>query len=362
MPWLDTKRSGFLAALEYFWNSWASARKDMVLIACGSASSWITNKIINNHGGLHNRVTQQLYLQPFTLVECEEYFTSQNIEMSRYEMLESYMIHGGIPYYLSFFKKEFSMAQNIDAMFFNTASPLKNEFANLYASLFTNHETYIKIVETLSVKTKGLTRKELLATTKLPNGGNFTRALADLELCGFIRKYRSFAKKERSALFQLCDFYTLFYFRFLKDYSFDDEHFWSHFFESGTHNAWSGYAFEQVCLAHIKQIKSKLGITGVLTKTASWRSEDSENDGAQIDLLIERNDNVINLCEMKYANDEYVIDQEYDKSLRNKRSAFRSETGTKKAIHITMITTYGVKRNKYSGNIKSEVTANDLFM
>jgi len=184
--------------------------------------------------------------------------------MSRYEILESYMIHGGIPYYLSFFKKAFSMAQNIDNMFFNASSSLKNEFANLYASLFKNHDTYIKIVEALSVKTKGLTRKELLATAKLPDGGNFTRVLADLEMCGFIRKYRGFEKKERSALYQLCDFYTLFYFRFLKDYSFDDEHFWSHFIESGAHNAWAGYAFEQVCLAHIRQIKSKLGISGVL--------------------------------------------------------------------------------------------------
>jgi hypothetical protein len=191
--------------------------------------------------------------------------------------------------------------------------------------------------------------------------GNFTQILNDLELCGFIRKYNGFSKRERNALYQLCDFYTLFYFYYLKKNSFDDVHFWTNLIESGQHRAWSGYSFEQVCLSHIKQIKQKLGISGVLTKTATWRSSDKENP-AQIDLLIERNDNVINLCEMKYSNDEFVIDKDYDKALRNKRSAIKQESKTRKTIHITMITTYGVKRNLYSGNVQSEVALDDLFV
>jgi AAA+ ATPase superfamily predicted ATPase len=360
MPWLDTKRSGFVSALEYFWNSFASARKDIILITCGSATSWITNKILKNHGGLHNRITQQIYLQPFTLSECEEFFKSKKIEMSQYEIAENYMIFGGIPYYLNFFKKNLSMNQNVDNLLFSKQSPLYNEFDNLYASLFKNHEFYVKIVEALSTKIKGLTREELLETTKIGNGGNFTKILNDLEMCGFIRKYRSFEKKERNALYQLCDFYTFFYFNFLKNNLFDNEHFWQYFIESGQHHAWAGYAFEQVCLSHIKQIKKALGISGVLTKSASWRSLDRENP-TQIDLLIARNDNVINLCEIKYSKDEFIIDKDYDKILRNKRSAFKNETKTHKAVHLTMITTYGVKRNMYSGNIQSQVTLKELF-
>jgi len=267
MPWLDTKRSDFISALEYFWNSFASARNDVLFIACGSATSWITQKILKNHGGLHNRVTRQIYLQPFTLKECEAYYASQKIVMSHYEMVENYMIFGGIPYYLSFMRKDLSMSQNIDNLLFDKKSPLFNEFENLYASLFRNAGNHLRIVEALSKKSTGLTREEILRATKIANGGNFTQTLIDLELCGFIRKYNGFSNKERNSLYQLCDFYTLFYYYYLKTNSFDDEHFWTNIIESGQHRAWSGYSFEQVCLSHIKQIKQKLGISGVLTKT-----------------------------------------------------------------------------------------------
>jgi hypothetical protein len=276
-------------------------------------------------------------------------------------MVENYMIFGGIPFYLSFMRKDLSMSQNVDELLFNKQSPLFNEFENLYASLFKNAENHLKIVEALSKKSRGLTRDEILSATKIANGGNFTQTLNDLELCGFIRKYNSFSNKERNALYQLCDFYTLFYFYYLKRNRYDDEHFWTNLIESGQHRAWSGYSFEQVCLSHLKQIKQKLGISGVLTKTAAWRSLNKE-DSAQIDLLIERNDNVINLCEMKFSNSEFVIDKDYDKALRNKRSAFKTESKTRKTIHITMVTTYGVKRNIYSGNVQSEVILNDLFV
>jgi AAA+ ATPase superfamily predicted ATPase len=360
MPWMDTPRSGFVQALEYFWNSWASAQKDILLIVCGSAASWMTNKLIKNHGGLHNRVTRQIYLQPFNLGECEEYFHQHNIALNRHQMVENYMIFGGVPYYLSLMQKEFSMAQNVDNLCFAEKGMLRNEFENLYASLFKNYENHVKIVQVLSKKAKGMTRDEIIANTRLPNGGGLTKTLEELEMCGFIRKYRAFGKKERKSLFQLTDFFTLFYFNFMSDNKFNDEHYWTNFIENARHRAWSGYAFEQVCLAHLPQIKRKLGIAGVLTNTASWRSSESDN-GAQIDLLIERNDKVINLCEMKYVQEQYVIDKKQDENLRNKRAAFKRETKTRKAIHLTMITTYGVKRNEYRGNIQSEVTMDDLF-
>jgi len=360
MPWMDTPRSGFVQALEFFWNSWASAQKDILLIVCGSASSWIMNKIFKNHGGLHNRITQQIYLRPFTLGECEEYFQKNNIVLNRHQIVENYMIFGGIPYYLSLMQKKFSMAQNIDNMCFAEKGILRNEFENLYASLFRNWENHVKIVEVLSKKAKGMSREEIIENAQLPNGGGLTKTLEELELCGFIRQYRAFGKKKRESLFQLTDFFTLFYFNFMKEHNVHDEHFWTHFIENARHRAWSGYAFEQVCLAHLSQIKRKLGIAGVLTNTASWRSSEVGN-GAQIDLLIERNDKVINICEMKYVQEPFVIDKKQDENLRNKRAAFRYETKTKKAIHLTMITTYGVKRNEYWGSIQSEVTMDDLF-
>jgi hypothetical protein len=360
MPWLDTPRSGFIQALEFFWNSWASAQKDILLIACGSASSWIMNKLIKNHGGLHNRITQQIYLRPFTLGECEVYLQKHNIVLNRHQIVENYMIFGGIPYYLSLMKKQFSLAQNVDNMCFSEKGILRNEFENLYASLFRNYENHVKIVKTLSKKTKGMTREEIIKDANLPNGGGLTKILEELELSGFIRRYRSYGKIERQSLFQLVDFFTLFYFNFMSDNKYNDENYWTNFIENARHRAWSGYAFEQVCLAHLPQIKSKLGVSGVLTNTASWRSREA-NNGAQIDLLIERKDNVINLCEMKYVQEQFIIDKKQDENLRNKRAVFKYETKTRKAVHLTMITTYGVKHNEYWGNIQSEVMMDDLF-
>ena len=360
LPWMDTPRSGFIAALEHFWNSWASARPDVMLIVCGSATSWMINNLIKNRGGLHNRVTRRMYIEPFTLAECEAFYKANHIEMSRYQMLESYMILGGVPYYLSLLDKSKSLAQNIDSLCFSPNGGLYDEFSSLYASLFRNAENYIKVVEALGKKTKGLTREEIMAATKLTPGGNLTKVLEELEQCGFIRSYNAFGKKNKDKLFQLIDFFTLFHLNFMRDNKYNDEHFWTNFTENAKHRAWSGYAFEQVCLSHIRQIKEKLGIAGVLTGVSSWRSRESD-PGAQIDLLIDRNDNVINLCEMKFSVAEFVIDKKYDEALRNKKAAFVRETKTRKAIHQTMITTYGVRRNEYSGQIQSEAKMDDLF-
>jgi len=360
LPWLDTPKSGFLSAFEHFWNDWASARRDILLIVCGSATSWITGKLLNNKGGLHNRITSRMSIAPFTLGECEEYLLSRNIELNRYQIVESYMIFGGIPYYLSLLEKGMSLAQNIDNLFFNESGELRNEFKNLYASLFKNHGNYVKIVEALAQKAKGLSRDEILSLSKLTDGGSTTRILQELEECKFIRKYNALDKKTKNGLYQLTDFYTLFYFKFIQKNEYNDTHFWSTSIDSPQHRSWSGYAFEQVCLAHIDQIKRKLGISGVQCKTASWRSRTAE-PGAQIDLLIERKDQVINLCEMKYSTEEFSINKNYSQTLRNKVSAFREKTKSRKAIHITMVTTYGIKQNEYAGMIQNEVVMDDLF-
>ena len=362
LPWMDTPRSNFISAFEHFWNGWASARKDIVLIICGSATSWIINKVINDHGGLHNRVTKQIALQPFTLKECEMFAQSKGLEMSRYQLAECYMVFGGIPYYWSLLEKGLSLAQNIDKIIFAKNGKLSNEFDQLYASLFKSPEQYIDIVTALGKKKAGMTREEIIAATDKYSNGALSKVLDELEYCGFIRKYNGFDKKSKQAIYQLIDNYTLFYFKFIQQNENNDEHFWSASIDSAMHRAWSGLAFERLCMAHTQQIKAALGIAGVLSNVYSWRKEaDETSDGAQIDLLIDRKDQVINLCEMKYSLSEYIIDAEYEQKLRNKKSAFIDTTNTRKAVHLTMVTTFGIKVNAHSGIVQNEITLEDLF-
>jgi hypothetical protein len=360
LPWFDTHKSKFLMALEHFWNSWASMRKNVFLIVCGSATSWIINKLINNKGGLHNRVTRLIKLEPYTLAECEEFFSANDIKMSRHQILESYMIFGGIPYYLSLFDKRESLAQNVNRLCFAADGQLVNEFGRLYSSLFTDHEKHVAIIKALNKKTSGMTREEIIQSSGLPDGGNTTKALAELESSGFLRKYIAFNKKTKGVVYQLVDFFSLFHMKFMAG-NVNDETFWLKYSSTPAHNAWSGYAYELVCLTHVNQIKKALGISGVRTNVASWRST-APPRGAQIDLVIDRTDKVINLCEIKYSDSEFSIDKSYDEILRNKRNTFISETKTQKAIHQTMITTYGLNHNEYWGSVQSEITFSDLFL
>ena len=360
LPWFDTPRSGFITGLEYFWNSWASARSDILLIACGSATSWMINKLLKNHGGLHNRVTRRMAIVPFNLNECETFFKHKKIVLNRKSIVESYLIFGGIPFYLNLFEKGLSLAQNVDKLCFTANGALKDEFSILYSSLFRYSENYISVIHALAKKKTGLTREEIISGTKL-QGGGLTAILEELEQCSFIRSYNAYEKKTKDRLYQLIDFYSLFYINFIKNAKQTDNHFWTSMTDNAKHRAWSGYAFEQLCMQHSAQIRRKLGISGVITYSAAWRSRRTGQTGAQVDLLIDRNDGIINLCEMKYANTEFVIDKKTDENLRNKKAAFVAETKTRKAVHITMVTTYGVTRNEYWGNIQSEVTMNDLF-
>ena len=286
LPWMDTPRSNFISAFEHFWNGWASARKDIVLIICGSATSWIINKVINDHGGLHNRVTQRIALQPFTLKECEMFVQNKGIEMSRYQIAECYMVLGGIPFYWNLLEKGLSLASR--------NGKLTNEFNQLYASLFKSPEQYIDVVTALGRKKAGMTREEIITATDKQSNGALSKVLDELEYCGFIRKFNGYGKKTKEAIYQLTDNYTLFYFKFIRQNTNNDEHFWSVSIDSATHRAWSGLAFERLCMAHTQQIKAGLGISGVLSNIYSWRKEADENgEGAQIDLLIDRNDQVV---------------------------------------------------------------------
>ena len=360
LPWLDNAKSGFLSAFEYFWNTYASSQKDIFLVICGSATSWIMNKIIKNRGGLHNRVTRQICLQPFTLKETEQFLKSKKIVMSRFQIAECYMILGGIPYYLEQLEKSLSLSQNIDNLFFKKNAILRDEYSKLYASLFKSPEKYMQIIEALAKKRKGLTRDEIVTFSHISNGGGLTTMLEELELCGFISINNNFTTKKNLQLYRLTDFYSLFYLHFVKGKRETTDDYWSSLIDNTTHKAWAGYSFELLCQTHILQIKRALSIGGLVSYTSGWRSKNADN-GAQIDLLINRNDNIINLCEMKYTTKEFIITKSYDEHLRNKRGTFIEESGTKKSVHITMITTCGVKHNAYWNNIQSEVLLDELF-
>jgi len=365
LSWMDTKQSGLITALESFWNGWATARKekDVILIVCASATYWMIDKIVNAKGGLHNRLTGRIYLKPFTLKECEEYLLSENIRLTRHQILQAYMILGGVPYYWTFMEKGKSLPQNIDHMFFEENAVLEGEYENLYRSLFDSPEQYIKIIEALSKVKEGVTREDIAKAAKIPKSGNLSKKLRELENCGFIRKYVPFGYKEKNTIYQLIDNYTLFYHQFLKNNP-SDEKFWENQFDAGKIHSWSGLAFEKVCLEHIPQIKAALGITGVSTEVNAWRcSKDTEKGlkGSQIDLLIVRRDQVINVCEMKFCEDDFEADAAFDRALRRKVRDFMKATKTKSAIHPILITTYGVGDSPYMGNVQAVITAEDLF-
>ena len=360
LPWLDTAQSNFVPALEYFWNSWASARTDVLLIVCGSAASWIINQLINNCGGLHNRLTERVLLKPFSLAETEQFLQAKGANYDRYQLLELYMAMGGIPYYLENIQVNRSIAQNIDRLFFTENGLLATEYANLYRSLFNKYEKHTLIVEALSQKAKGLTRKEIIAATKLSDGGSMTAVLEELEQSGFIRLYLPFGKGKRNALFQLIDPYTLFYLTFVKDSKAQVKGAWLAQINSPRWLAWSGYAFEYICRYHVEAIKKALSIGGVYAEISTWRSQKSEK-GTQIDLIIDRNDRVINICEIKFSIDKYTITKAYAENLQQKLSTFRTETGTKKTLFLTMITTYGLKQNEYVQRIVNDSVEMDAL-
>ena len=355
LPWMVTPKSEFVKALELFWNSWASARTDILLIVCGSASSWMVKNIVKNHGGLHNRITFKMKLKPFTLHETKLYLERQHIHWSDQMIAECYMILGGIPYYLKMLNAKYSLAQNVDLLFFDESALLDNEFENLYASLFKNSADYVSIIEALAEKKIGYTRDDILKKIKMADGGGFTRRLEELEQCGFIRKYRSAGSVR--LIFQLVDFYSLFHETFIKRGPHFDTDRWKNIINTPKYNTWAGLSFERLCMMHLPKIKQKLGIQGVSTMTYTIHNKD-----AQIDLVIERGDNVVNLCEMKFSDEPFEIDKRYAESLKNKRSVLRSLIKKKQSVNIVMVTANGIKHNRYSSElVQDEILLSDLF-
>ena len=363
VAWMYTKKSNFIKALENFWNGWASLRRDVMLIICSSATSWIINNIIHSKGGLYNRVTTQIYLEPFSLGECEKYCLSKSLSLSKKQIIEAYMVIGGVPYYRRFLKKGQSIPKFIDECFFASNAPLKDELKYVFSSLFSSPDGYMRIIESLSRKACGLTKRELLGDTKEIDNGNFTQKLEDLVNCGFVREYSPLQYKKTTSVYQLIDPFTIFHFHFLTKKS-NDETFWADQMDASATNAWKGLAFERVCLLHARQIKKALGIEGVHTAIYPWscRKDDERNiHGSQIDMVIERKDDIVNLFEIKYCNAPYYLGSEDVDALFQKKSDFVEATKTKSAVHLSMIALNGVKENAYSNELQSIVPADDLF-
>ena len=360
LPWLDTHKSNFTSALDWFWNSWA-VNRNVLLIVCGSSTSWIINKIINNKGGLHNRITKRIHLEPFTLHETELFLNYQKIKLSKYQITQLYMSLGGVPHYLKEVKIGESALQAVDRICFQKDGLLVNEFDNLYKALFKNSEIHLKVIFALASKLKGLTRNEILALTKLSDGGGFTTILNELEWCNFIHIQHSFGRTKKDSLYRLSDEYSLFYIRFIhKQKSIN----WQLLAQSQKWKSWSGYAFENCCFKHIPQLKKALGISNVFTETSSYiyKSKISDLEGTQIDLLIDRNDGVINICEVKFYDKPFVITKEYASKLRKKMGIFQSNTNSNKTIFPTLISTFGIQANEHSiGFIQQEVKLENLY-
>ncbi len=345
LPWFDTPRSGFMAALANFWNVWGSKNPKLILVLCGSAASWMISHIIHNRGGLHNRVTRKIRLLPFNLKETKQYLRHRQVILQDYDLIQLYMALGGVPYYLNLVRPGKSVAQVIQMLFFEKQAQLKDEFEMLYASLFSNYEQHVKVIKALASATYGLTRNQILDKSGEQSSGSFTKYLTELESSGFIMAIQPFQNKKKEVIYRLNDELSLFYLKFLFRKKSGNWHTMS---SQQSYKIWCGLAFENVCLKHVDQIEKALGIHGIVTEISSFikAGRDGE-DGVQIDMIIDRADNCINLCEMKFYNTEFEISKPYANSLKGKMDLFRSYTQTRKNLFLTLVTTFGVKRNAH---------------
>lgn len=356
LPWMDTRRSNFKNALEFFWNTWGSARADLALIVSGSASSWITDKLLESSGGFYRRITRQIRMNPFTLDECEQLFQANGIALTRQQIIQSCMIFGGIPAYLNYFDRRLSFEQNIDAICFRDAAPLRAEFSDLCASLSHGSKNHLSIIKNLASLNCGMTRAELGLQQEISNGEGLTDALSDLERCGLISKLPVLSENGITWRYKVTDLFTLFYIRFIEP---GTVHSWFERLLSPAFYSWCAHAFELVCLHHIPQLKAALGISGVETKEYCWYS--SHEPEAPADLVIDRQDGVINLCVLKFTAVPYQIDAADEKQLLAKIEAFKTQTGSKKALHLILVSASGLIRNAHANCVISEIDGDDLF-
>ncbi|MBY0482812.1 MAG: ATP-binding protein [Chitinophagaceae bacterium] len=362
-PWINSPKSNFLKSFDHFWNTWASRHSNLTVVICGSAASWMIQNIVKSKGGLHNRVTVRMKLSPFTLKETENYLQSRYIKLDRYQILQLYMVMGGIPQYLSGIAKGESAAAAIDRLCFTKHGYLIDEFDTLYASLFDHSSNHIALVRQLSKVSQGQTRTAMIKAAKLSSGGRISNALIELEESGFIHSYIPFGKTSNEVVYRLSDEYSLFYLKFMEKQKATGKNVWLRLSKTPSWTSWSGYAFESICMKHVEQIKEALGIAGNLVEESLWRYVPGKGlPGAQIDLLLDRDDRTINICEMKFSTGTFTINNKYAAELEQKREVFVNATKTKKTMFLTMVTTYGTVRNAYYNKlVQSELTMDSLF-
>ena len=362
ISWFETPRSGFLAALDNFWNQYCTKRNDIILVICGSAASWIINQVINDRGGLHNRITKRIQLFPFSLAETKSFLTMQQVQLTLKDITQLYMSLGGVPFYLRDIKAGQSVAQILDDLFFNQQAQLKNEFNNLYASLFKNSHLHENVVKALASKNKGLTRNEIILATGIKSGGELSLLLEELVQCGFVKQIFPIKKLKDNTLYRLIDEYSLFYFKFLINNKTNSS--WLQHINKQSYKIWAGYAFETLCFKHISQIKKALGISGIISNEYSWSLKgDGTNIGVQIDLIIDRGDNCINILELKFYDSLFEVTKLYAQQLQDKVAIFKQNTNTKKNVFITLLTVHGTKKNEYYlSSITNEILIEDLFL
>lgn len=364
MPWIDSLRSNFTAAFENFWNSWASRRRDIVFVASGSATSWMVDNLMENQGGLHARITCQIYLRPFTLFETEKYLKSRGCKWDRFQIAQCYMFFGGIPFYLSLIDTKKSLTQNVDGLCFERGAALALEFNELYNALFTHAENYVAVVRLLAERRGGMTYSTIAKASHI-DGTRLTKILNNLERCDFIMKFRYYGKKTKDCIYKLCDFYTLFYLKYIEpNKDMYDEQWWSNHSKSHSVEAWQGLTFELLCLMHIRQIRNALNIGAVSTSVSAWFDKADKmagNPGSQIDLIIERADRIVHLCEIKFSQGKFRISADYEQRLRDRMELFREKNHTRLTLLNTFITTYGVADGIHSSIVGGEVDLDGLF-
>ncbi len=348
VPWMAPHKSDFIQSLSFFWNSWA-VDQNIVVVICGSAASWMVQKVVNHTGGLHNRITRRINLKPFTLFETEHYFQSRKIPLNRYHIVQIYMALGGVPHYLKEIEAGKSAIQNINDVCFSDAGLLRDEFSNLYSALFDHADKHVAIIRALATKRQGMTREEVTKISKVKNGGTLTKVLQELEQSGFISVYRSYGKKKKDKLYRLTDEYSLFYLYFIEKNIYGGNDTWHHLSQTQQYKIWSGYTFESICLKHLPQIKKALSIGGVHAISSSFLKKGTATEkGTQIDLLLDRKDQVINLFEIKFYQKEFVMTKAYAKTLAEKKDMFQTTTKTNKLLFWTFIAPFGLKHNQYS--------------
>ena len=372
LPWLCSPRSGFFEALDQAWNTTFERQPNVKVIVCGSAASWMLKKIIHAKAGFSRRITHKIRLTLFSLKETKEYLLFKGFDLSSRSVAEIFMMLGGIPYYLNFMSPHKSIYQNIEDECFDINGRLVDEYAIIFNSLFKNSENHKKVVEYIASKHKGVLLEELTGKFSSLKGGSLSRILDNLVSSSFIKKTPPLYNEAKGTIYRLIDEFVLFHLKWIKPaprsiFESPSTLYFQNRAQSNSFKSWRGFAFERLCLKHEYQIRQSLGIHKILSIPSMVYFYDQQGKrSSQIDLLFERADNVISICEIKHSESEYELTKADVNSLMRKKEDLRRylalKKKTQKDIHIVYVTTNGVYLNKYFHQLQpSVVKLDDLF-